>query len=169
MFLIKSTGRGGGRFPERRRPEKFRKRILTDKQKGEIFGLWIGIVKTSAVKARGIIAKNKKVMDFHKELVSEAISPVKLDAYIEKRNSGEIFLIAFAMPGVNFLKPEAADFRKFGVEIVPDGFLTSGERFALQRLLSSGISKRKVFTISEFKQWAMKNIDFAVVADAFNL
>ena len=76
-------------------------------------------------------------------------------------------MIGFAMLGINLLKPEAVAFGKSGFEIVPDGFLTGEERFALQRALSKGISKRRVFTFSEFKQWAMKNIDFAAVADAF--
>lgn len=166
MLLIKPTGRGGGRFPGRRL-RRFRKQRLTDKQKDKVFDKWVGIIRASAVNARVLIAKNQKATNLLKESVSEAISPVKLDAYIEKRNSGEIFLIAFAVIGFNLLKPEAAALGRSTVEVVPDGFLTGEERFALQRVRD--IPQRRVLTISEFKQWAMKNVDFAAVADAFNL
>jgi len=52
---------------------------------------------------------------------------------------------------------------------VPDGFLSKPERQSIEKLLNSMMPGRKVLSSTEFKEWAMKNVNFSALKKHFNL
>lgn len=158
MILIRLNVPGAGGPGKSRRWWRFRKKKpLTDKRKAKIFNSWVKKMKHMAVENRRLLKKSPGTTSVLRALISDCLPAVKVEPYIAKINSGEIFSLSLS------LDPGEPHFT-----VVPDGFLTGEERFALANKLARDTPGWRVFAFSEFKQWAIKNIDFAAVHEAFD-
>lgn len=157
LFIMfnKPHGSGGGR---RRVPPKPPSKPFSPAEKVKLFGRWVSAMRASSASARkGIAASPKATMEIE-ALVSPALPPVKARDYARMLNAGEIF--SFEISGTAF------DFT-----VVPDGFLSAGESRALQNVLRAtpGLRNRSVLSASEFRDWAMRNLDFSVLKSELGL
>ena len=133
-------GRGRRR---RKKADTAKRKPLPREVREQMFNRWIIKLRLGAVGVR------KKISP---ELTTDLIGslsgviPAKAASYVQKLNSGESFSISIL---------------KANITVVPDGFLDKIERKSVERFLKQFVSpSRQVMTFSEFKNWALPEIDF---------
>jgi len=152
IMLNKPHGSGGGR---RRVMPKPPSKPVSPAERAKLFGRWVSAMRAFVADARKGIAANPKAAPEIERLVSTALPAAKARDYARMLNAGEVFSFEISGTAINFT-------------IVPDGFLSGAESRALQNALrAAGMPTRSVISVSEFREWAMQNVDFAFLRSRF--
>jgi hypothetical protein len=151
MIMYNPKRKYPGRKPVFKSPLKTAK-PMTVKQKSELLERFIELHRKHAAK---IWAQPHTLKQSGMEALTAALSACiqkeKVEPYLDKLRSGEIFV--------------GGDSR-VSITVVPDGFLTEAECKAIESNLElsiGGTIERRVCSLSAFKKWVLETADFVAM------